>query len=263
MLLLLLVLAVCSARNYGAPIKNSRMNNVRTTDLSRTALENMMKSKFTSSSRVRTPPSGTSSMRDADPWDHNAWGGECVMQATLLLPNMTTPAAVPYVLKTDPVSKRWYSNAGPLGVQWINATSAFTVQETPNGPVCWQIPGWTYDKQVAGYRGMFESGIDGPVVRFSGGVHDITGCGCEGAHSFQFFRVGGDYRLLNWAVEQPYPYLPFGAQGVKINVNCHGFSGEGPTDADMTLPAICHAPYLQSSYCDVFTPPSCHYIPHP
>jgi hypothetical protein len=219
----------------------------------------MLRAKTQKSARGDAIGSITS-MADADPWSHNAFSAVGTMQATLLLPNMPTPTPVPNALKVDPVKKQWYSNAGPLGVQWINATHSFTVQQTPYGPFCWEIPGWNFDKQVAGYKGMFLAGTDGPTVLLSGGVHDVTGCACLGAHTFQFMLIGNQYRLMHWAVEQAYPYLPFGAAGVKINIIPSQVSGDGPTAEDMTVPAMCiGAP----SYCDTFTAPSCNFVAHP
>jgi hypothetical protein len=74
-------------------------------------------------------------------------------------------------------------------------------------------------------------------------------------------QIGGDYSLMHWAVEQAYPYLPFGALGVKINViPTQVTRGTGPKAQEMQVPASCiGAP----SYCDTFTPPSCNFVPLP
>jgi hypothetical protein len=158
--ILLVALAICKAHT------------LTTADLQAMALAKFGANATSSKRRVVLPASRGSSMpsmADANPWSHNAWRAQGTMQATLLLPNLPEPAAVPNVLAVDPGAKHWYSNAGPLGVQWINATSAFTIQETPYGPMCWQIPGWNFDQQVQGYRSMFLYATDGPSVGFSGG----------------------------------------------------------------------------------------------
>jgi hypothetical protein len=226
---------------------------------SRNVLRNTQLKKRDLASRNPSSPS----MRDFDGWTRNAWSAQCQMQATILLPGLPTPVAADAVIKVDPVAKYWYFNGGSFGVQWITESSAFTVQETPNGPVCWEIQGWNFTQQVKGYQLAYENEVSGAISTFSGGAHDVTSCGCVTAVNFDFFQIGGQYRLSKFAISQAYPYLPAGARGVKINLSCppSGAGGSGPTAAEMTLPAICSAPYLQTSYCDVFTPPTCDFVP--
>lgn len=87
---------------------------------------------------------------------------------------------VPSYLVVDPINKRMTFGLGFAGVIVVLETTSYTYSQ-PLTPGCTEIPGFTWDDQVAGYtRALSMPGsTDGPIIAnayWQGDVHDVNSC---------------------------------------------------------------------------------------
>lgn len=199
-------------------------------------------------------------LENVNPWaTPNGWTAYGSITTALLGIPFPASEPIPASLGVDPVKKIWAFN-GTTEAQWAFADSAYVLQ----GGACWEVEGWNFAKQVAGYNSLQNVAQNRFLPLAFGAAFDIASCGCQIANSFQLVNISGNLAVTNWGFQQAFPDLPAPFTGIGGDLYFDRFDFSAPPASMTTLPAACLPPLLQEAYyCEVFTAPSCTFIPEP